>query len=151
MSNYIYLIREREFIRLNEQTYKFGKTKQEPRKRFYGYGPGMEQILVRKVINCDSIENKIKKEFRLKFEQKRNYGTEYFNGNKNEMIKVINRIIDQEEKDSITPNKQEKYSLGESVYNIIAVGGLILYGIGAISNIFLDSNREKNKIKNKLR
>ncbi len=44
-NNYVYLIQPREFIRLNEQTYKIGKTTQEINKRMYGYPKSSKVIL----------------------------------------------------------------------------------------------------------
>lgn len=58
MPQYIYLIREREFIRFNEQTYKVGKTKNDPNTRLSGYPKGSEVILFELVLDCDMIEKK---------------------------------------------------------------------------------------------
>lgn len=40
MAEYVYLVREREFLRLNEPTFKVGKTKNEPNSRLGGYPKG---------------------------------------------------------------------------------------------------------------
>lgn len=90
---YIYLIREREFIRLNEYTYKVGKTGQTPNKRMGGYPKGSEVLLYTYVDNHDTIETIILDKFKITYTQKREYGTEYFYGDKNQMIKTIMDII----------------------------------------------------------
>ena len=89
---YIYLIREREFIRLNLYTYKIGRTKQEPNVRLRAYPKNSEVILLREVTDCIYIEKLIKNKFKELFNQE-DYGTEYFTGNKYEMIEIINQII----------------------------------------------------------
>ena len=87
--HYIYLLREREFVRLNENCYKIGRTSQDPVKRFEGYPKGSEIVLYIAVDNCLTAEKQLLAIFKNKFQQKKNYGTEYFSGDKNEMIKAI--------------------------------------------------------------
>ena len=90
---YVYLIREREFIRLDEFTYKIGRTTQSPNNRLNGYPKGSEVILFVNVDDCVKIEDIIIKVFTLKFKLMDEYGAEYFNGNKNDMIRTILKII----------------------------------------------------------
>ena len=90
--HFIYLLREREFVRLKEKTYKVGKTKQQPNKRFQGYPKGSEILLVIAVQNCDTCETQILNEMKKKFTQKKDYGVEYFNGDHRDMVKIILRI-----------------------------------------------------------
>ena len=54
-----YILREREFIRLNENIYKIGKTKQPINKRLSQYPKGSELLLCLKVNNCDKFEKNI--------------------------------------------------------------------------------------------
>jgi hypothetical protein len=86
---YIYLIREREFKRLDEPVYKIGKTKQEPNNRLSGYPKGSEIIAVINVINCDIIETNCLRAFSHKFIQKKEYGNEYFLGDPSLMVQCI--------------------------------------------------------------
>ena len=89
-TNYFYLIKEREFVRSGESTYKIGKTGQNPPfKRFSGYPRGSEVILLLKVVDKDTFEKKVIKFFKRKYQQMRQYGTEYFQGDVVEMIKDI--------------------------------------------------------------
>jgi hypothetical protein len=122
----------------------------------------MNQIIVRKVINCDIIEKQIITEFKSTFEpakkfklfckllyykkfifynneQMRKYGIEYFKGDKNKMIKIINTIIDREEVNTII-NKEE---ITNSDNGIFAVGVFILSGIFLIGKTILQKTPEK--------
>ena len=95
-SQFIYLLREREFIRLNEHTYKLGKTKQEPNSRLSGYPKGSEIIIFLQVNDCDELERVLLDSFKCKFTHKKEYGREYFEGNKEEMIKEITKKCQQQ-------------------------------------------------------
>lgn len=89
MLNYVYLIREREFVRLNETTYKIGKTQNEPNTRLSGYPKKSEVYLFVSVENCNEIEIKIINTFKNLFVHKQEYGNEYFNGDVDLMINTI--------------------------------------------------------------
>jgi hypothetical protein len=102
---YIYLLREREFIRLNENCYKIGRTSQDPVKRFEGYPKGSEIILYVAVDNCLTAEKQLLIIFKNKFQQKKNYGTEYFSGDKNLMIKAILEVATKSAVDLEVLNK----------------------------------------------
>ena len=95
-TNYIYLLKLREFIRTNENIYKIGRTSQNGMKRINQYPKGSELILFRKCINCIYIESEIIKEFKINYKHQSDYGNEYFEGNEMLMIKDINNIIDNE-------------------------------------------------------
>ena len=84
-AEFIYLIREREFIRLNENTYKIGRTKQEPNKRLSGYPKNSEVIVFIRVFDCDIMETTLIKVFKKKFIHRKDYGREYFEGDKDVM------------------------------------------------------------------
>jgi hypothetical protein len=87
--HYIYLLREREFVRLDEQCYKIGRTSQNPSKRFEGYPKGSEILMYIAVDNSIIAEKTLLTFFKKEFNQKKDYGAEYFSGDKNEMIKAI--------------------------------------------------------------
>ena len=87
--HYIYLLREREFIRLNEPTYKIGRTQQNPYDRFSSYPKGTEIILYIMVDDSVSLEKQVINTFKKIYEHKKGYGNEYFSGNVSEMIKTI--------------------------------------------------------------
>lgn len=92
--NYVYLIREREFIRINEPVYKFGKTIQSPQKRMYGYPMHSEVLLCANVYNWHDVEKEIRAEFQKQF-TKTIYGHEHFSGNPTKMVDTIMQIVNR--------------------------------------------------------
>lgn len=94
MSEYIYLLQEREFIKSNEPIFKVGKTKQENLKRIQNYPNGTKLICQFSCENCDILERKIIENFKNKYELQKDIGNEYFKGDSTEMMKDIFKIID---------------------------------------------------------
>lgn len=92
---YIYLLREREFIRHNECVYKIGRTKQDHNKRFLGYPKGSELILQMKCDDCRKAEGDLKKIFDKKFTHTPDYGREYYEGDEKEMLNTIIQYINE--------------------------------------------------------
>jgi hypothetical protein len=77
MAGYIYAIRTREFISLNEHTYKVGRT-QHVETRFKSYPKGSEVIFVTPVSNTITAESELLKELSKKSKRRRDIGKEYF-------------------------------------------------------------------------
>lgn len=92
-NEYVYMIREREFLLKPEHTYKIGRTKQEPNTRLEGYPKHSEVILFVKVNDCADVEAKIKKRFTKAFTHKKEYGAEYFYGDFNKMLTEFLNIV----------------------------------------------------------
>lgn len=93
-NEYIYLIRTRECVKLNEQIYKIGKTKKEDiKERFDHYPKGIEIIAFFSVKDADKTENDIIKIFNSSFTVKLEYGNEYFEGNIKDMLEQFINII----------------------------------------------------------
>jgi len=88
---YVYLIREREFIRLSENVIKLGKSTQLNCMRKNQYPKFSELYGIVTVSNCQQVENKLKREFKLKFRQTE-YGHEYFEGDIKAMVKLFLEI-----------------------------------------------------------
>jgi hypothetical protein len=88
-TQYIYLLQEREFIKTNENIFKIGKTKQNNNDRFKQYPKG--SVLLFQIIccDCDNIERRLIKIFKEKYKQCKQIGNEYFDGDKQDMIKTI--------------------------------------------------------------
>lgn len=76
--NYIYLLQVREFLGTN--IYKLGKTKKENLVRFNQYPKGSRLISQFDCKNCDVCERTLIHLFSTKYIQRREYGTEYFEG-----------------------------------------------------------------------
>lgn len=97
-TNYIYLLQEREFIKTKEDVYKIGMTKKENYKRFNQYPKGSVLLFQFICNNCNDIEKKIINIFIESFKQRKDIGTEYFEGDYNNMIDIIYFIIKDENK-----------------------------------------------------
>jgi hypothetical protein len=93
---YIYLIREREFLQSGQQVYKVGQTIQKGAtlqlRRLQDYKKGSELCFVRQVkeLKAVNIETTIKREFNSTY-TKHTDGHEYFYGDMESMIDVINK------------------------------------------------------------
>ncbi len=101
--NYLYLLRPRENTYNNNNIYKLGSTiLDEPTinlPRITSYGVGTELILIIECINAKVLEQIVKKEFNKIFDKP--YGTEYFIGDKRDMVKIITEFVNNEQYDSI--------------------------------------------------
>ena len=84
---YVYLLWTRECKRLNEPTYKIGRTSDRVFVRMEGYDKNSELILCLPVKDGISTENYLKKLFKEKYTQKLEYGYEYFYGDHEDMCK----------------------------------------------------------------
>lgn len=98
MVGYIYLIREREFLEKDLPIYKVGMTIQTPNnqiERLKAYKKGSCIEISRKVDESRTreIESMIKTEFNACFEKHAD-GLEYFKGDVNHMLRIINNTID---------------------------------------------------------
>lgn len=104
MSNYIYLLQEREFITTEQNIYKLGKTKQENLQRFKQYPKGSKLLLQQVCDVCDILETELIRDFKNKYTHRKDIGNEYFEGDYNNMIKdihnkITNNVIHNEDKD----------------------------------------------------
>ena len=104
MNAYIYLLLiPVNLIILN--MFKVGKTKQKDFLRLKDYPKDTQTFLYRKCNNCDEMEKQILEKFNEKFMLAK--GREYFEGDYNEMIKIINDILDNEQSSNQTIPKPE--------------------------------------------
>jgi len=95
-TEYIYLLKEREFIKTGENIYKIGRTKQNNLNRIQNYPNGTILLYQRKCINSTILEKKIIANLKIKFKNRLDIGYEYFEGDENAMQDIINDIIKQE-------------------------------------------------------
>lgn len=91
-SEFVYLIREREFRRLGEETYKLGKTTQPPNSRLRGYPNESEIVMFIEVEDCDKTERALIAEFDKRYILMKQYGREYYQGDRRAMQKTFMRI-----------------------------------------------------------
>lgn len=91
---YIYVIKEREFLKTKENIYKIGKTKQNNFNRFKQYPKNSILLYYRKTKCCDIVEKRIINKLSENFEQQKNIGREYFKGNiMNILIEIVQIIL----------------------------------------------------------
>jgi len=115
MEGSIYLLIEREFLKSGEKIYKIGKTKQEGLKRFGQYPKGSELLLYIKTLDCDEDEKKLKKRLEDKYKCRRDIGTEYYEGDVNDIKNNILKYYNEKwEKENIDIN-DEKYKNGKEI------------------------------------
>lgn len=105
--SYIYLLQEREFIKTDEEIYKMGKTKQENDKRFKQYPKGSKLLLQKICDDCDGKEKTLLAIFKNKFKQRKDIGTEYFEGNYKAMIVEIEKSINKDDMDKYSDDKSD--------------------------------------------
>lgn len=94
---FLYMLREREFLKTNEQVYKVGKTTQQIHKRMGNYPKNSELILAIKFQNCHQSELELLKLMRCTetIKQRKDIGNEYFEGDENEIIKSFFKLVDR--------------------------------------------------------
>jgi hypothetical protein len=95
-TNYIYLLHEREHIRLSEDVYKVGMTRQPNLERFHNYPKGSILLFQMECNDCKFVESIVLQVFKNKFYNCFFYGNEYFKGEKKSMIDIIHLIITYE-------------------------------------------------------
>ena len=123
MTEYIYLLQQREFIKTKENIYKIGKTKQENLKRITNYDNGSILICQFKCCDCDKLEKKLIILFREKYELQKDIGNEYFKGNcvdmRDDIYNYIKNedIIEDKDEEEIDEDKDEE-EIDEDIYEM---------------------------------
>lgn len=97
-TNYIYLLHEREHIRLSEDVYKVGMSRQPNLARFNNYPRGSILLFQMVCNDCKFVESIVLQVFNNRFDKCCFYGNEYFKGNKKDMMKILYLIIANEDK-----------------------------------------------------
>jgi hypothetical protein len=94
--HYIYIVRPKENVFHNENVYKLGKTKLKNVElnisRLTSYGKGTELVFISQCNDCDILERALIEEFNKRF-NKHTFGTEYYVGDKYDMIKTIGELV----------------------------------------------------------
>jgi len=88
---YIYLLKEREFIKTKENIYKIGRTF-TLKNRMKQYPKNSKIIIVQPCIDCITVEKELLEIFKNKY-LKTDIGTEYFKGDAMDMVKTINNYF----------------------------------------------------------
>jgi hypothetical protein len=111
MTQYIYLLIEREFIKTKENIYKVGMTKKENHERFKQYPKGSVLLFQMICCDCKRIESKVINLLKQNFKQRKDIGNEYFEGEYKNMIDIIYSSIknENEEYENNKINNDEEY------------------------------------------
>jgi hypothetical protein len=116
-TNYIYLVKEREFIKTKENIYKIGRSKQENTKRFLQYPKGSELMLQETCKDCIKIERAIINEFKNHFIHRKDIGIEYFEGEYLKMRKIIWEYLLEDSNEVNKDNNEtiKKYEINKKI------------------------------------
>jgi hypothetical protein len=123
MPGHIYLIREREHIRMREHVYKLGKTEQEGLKRAGQYPKDSSIEIHLRVDDCHVAERELLAGFKREFKHRSDIGAEYFEGDRNRMILAICEYNQMVTTDDSQPPEQ-KVAPMELVDTQAAIDGL---------------------------
>jgi hypothetical protein len=91
MVNYIYLLKEREFVNNKQHVFKIGFTSRDILARTNGYPKGSKIITVLPV--SGNPEKKLIDEMKRKFIHRTDIGNEYFEGEFTEIIKTMFKVV----------------------------------------------------------
>lgn len=89
ITEFIYIVQPREFIRMKENVYKIGRTAQSPDKRIGQYPKNTKLYFIIAVDNSIEKETMLLRIFRKEFIPRTDFGSEYFEGDVNDMISTI--------------------------------------------------------------
>lgn len=101
-SGYIYALQTREFLNLNSNIVKIGRT-QDIIQRFKSYAKGSRLLCTIYVEDCIQKERILIKELKLLFKQRKDIGTEYFEGCISDIVDIVTSLNGTSRGD----NKQE--------------------------------------------
>ena len=145
--NYIYLLQERESVRMGENIYKVGMTKKINYTRFNQYPKGSILLFQMVCNNCEKIEKNIIDKFKNNFILKKDFGNEYFEGDYQSMIDIIYLTIKNEH-----DNEQKLENDDYNIYNSLLKKRIIITGdendrikITEIIQVLRESNSNHDK------
>lgn len=156
MDHYIYLIKEREFVKSGEDIYKIGKTKQQNLKRLQNYPKGSKLIFQCICDNCDTTEVRLINIFKKKYIQQNDIGIEYFKGDYKDMIIdiyncITNIYYSDDDINVIRIKSFDNYlKYSSSVSNIIITNKETLEGYIQFKNCLWKKINNKDCISNNL-
>jgi hypothetical protein len=113
----IYLLREREFARLNENIYKIGRSI-NIKTRMNSYPKGSDIELMMGCNDSIKCEKQLLEIFRNTFIQRKEYGSEYFEGDKQEMIAIITNFLNKSKKEDARINIEKIEKIEQPKINI---------------------------------
>jgi hypothetical protein len=106
MSGMLYLIQEREFIKMKEDVYKFGRT-ENISQRITQYPKGSKLLFAIKITDEKLAENELLKKLSIEFKSRPDIGREYFQGDYKSMMRTIFEYVMFKKDDAITENETD--------------------------------------------
>lgn len=94
-NGFIYVIKEREFVKTGENVFKIGRTYRQVGERLCEYPKGSNPYYFENCENCEKIEGTILKKLisiPTEFKHRQDIGNEYFEGNIKRLIFIIKSI-----------------------------------------------------------
>ena len=143
--HFIYLIKEKQDIDMNESIFKIGKSTQENTRRVKSYPSGSHLLLQVTCKDCHTMESFLIQEFKKLFILAR--GREYFRGELFKMINLIFCVVQNE----VNPHKVEYIVTDDfnlSLY-VNSKDDYINYSFNNKDNILDEYHRELSSEKNK--
>jgi hypothetical protein len=112
MSGMLYLIHEREFIKTNEDIYKFGRT-ENLSQRITQYPKGSKLLFAIKIMDEKTAESELIKKLSIEFKARPDIGREYFQGDYKMIMKIIFEyvILNNNNIYNIEDNKQDEINI----------------------------------------
>ncbi len=114
----VYIIHLREFINAGQSVYKIGRTAQPHVKRAGLYPKGSDLKFQMSVINSHKVETQIIRIFEQEFIRRRDFGSEYFEGDVEDMgqrLMDIAKQCNRDERKEINDLKDEINELKEEI------------------------------------
>jgi hypothetical protein len=113
--SYVYLVKEREFITLNENVYFLGKSREKNMDLSNNHPKGSISIIKIECSDCDVVWSALMKNFKSKYIHRTDLGREYFEGNKDRMADDIVKYV--AEHDMKPKNKVEHTKIQATLQN----------------------------------
>ena len=107
-------------VKTKENVFKVGMTTKQNHERFNQYPKGSILLFQMICVNCKNMENQIITSFKEKFTQRKDIGTEYFQGNYKNMIDIIYSTLNCE-------THEEEQKIEGKKYLIIKMQSLKIY------------------------
>jgi len=139
--NYVYLLIEREFILLDKNIYKIGRSERKNYTRFLQYSNDSVLLFQIKCNDCKKMEKKIINIFKKNFSRQKRIGNEYFDGDLKKMISLMYDAVKNE--NNLTNEIDKKTPLNKELFKKMQIEKNINY-----NQLFMNYCCEKKNIRN---
>lgn len=105
---FVYVLQEREFVKTKENIFKAGRTKDQY-QRLQSYPNGSILLLLLYVVNEFEAEREVLKELGKHFKCRRDIGNEYFEGNIDDIIECIYKVVEMNNNKCFSQNTISRF------------------------------------------